>query len=74
MLTSINYFLYIFSNLFYLFLFIILKLNNLKIYKFLKKFNYILFFFIFFIMKPNVKKIIFFNTFFLFLVLSMNQT
>ena len=59
-------FLYIFWYTFYLFLFIIAKLNNLKIYKFYINFNYILFPFIFSTVKPNIRKPIFPNISFFF--------
>ena len=44
-------FLYVSSNLFYLFFSIIERLNNLKIYKFQINFNYIWLYFIFSMMK-----------------------
>ena len=48
--------LFLYSNSFYLFSFIIQKLNNLKIHKFLINFIYILFSFIFYIIRLNVRK------------------
>ena len=48
--------LFLYSNSFYLFSFIIQKLNNLKIYKFLINFIFILFSFIFYIIRLNVRK------------------
>ena len=48
--------LFLYLNSFYLFSFIIQKLNNLKIHKFLINFIYILFSFIFYIIRLNVRK------------------
>ena len=67
-------FLYVSSNLFYLFFSIIERLNNLKIYKFQINFNYILFYFIFSIVKSNMRKPFFLTFFFLFLIFYRNQT
>ena len=49
-------FLNITLNLFHLFSYIILRLNNFKMYKFLIDFNYLWFDFIFFIIKSNMIK------------------
>ena len=55
--------LYIYSNSFYLFISVIIKLKNFKIYKILKILYYILFSIIF--VKLNIRKL-FFLPFFLF--------
>ena len=61
-------FLYNSLNSFYLFYFIITKLNNLKVHIFLINFNYILFCTIelFSIVEPNMRKLFF--IFFIFLI------
>ena len=73
MFKSNKLFLYISSNSFYLFLSIITRLNNLKIYKFQINFNYIWFSFIFSIIKLNIRKPFYLIFFFYFLVFFNNQ-